>query len=120
MTYKKFTTWISEDKKKKYVGEMKDGVQHGLGTFNYNDGEKHEGEWKNGYPDGQGTYIHSDGEEYVGEFERGEIHGQGINTFPDGDKFVGEFKEGNIWNVKHYDKEGKVTETCVNGKWINQ
>ena len=22
-----------------------------------------------------------------------------------------------IWNVKHYDKEGKVTETCVNGEW---
>ena len=35
MTSKKFITWISEDKKKKYVGEMKDGVQHGLGTFTW-------------------------------------------------------------------------------------
>ena len=32
----------------KYVGEWKDGKQHGKGTMTLPDGSKHEGIWKNG------------------------------------------------------------------------
>ena len=32
----------------KYVGEYKDGKQHGQGTKTYSDGEKYVGEWKEG------------------------------------------------------------------------
>ena len=77
----------------------------------------YKGQVENGKPNGLGVLNTPNGYKYVGEFKNGNPNGQGINTFPDGDKFVGEFKEGNIWNVKHYDKEGKVTETCVNGEW---
>ena len=31
-----------------YVGEWKDGKQHGKGTMTLPDGSKHEGIWKNG------------------------------------------------------------------------
>ena len=33
---------------KKYVGEFKDGKEHGKGTYTYPDGVKYEGEWKDG------------------------------------------------------------------------
>ena len=32
----------------KYVGEWKDGIMHGHGTFTYSNGDKYVGEWKYG------------------------------------------------------------------------
>ncbi|MDC1254462.1 hypothetical protein N8Z03_00510 [Pelagibacteraceae bacterium] len=39
----------------KYVGEWKDGKQHGQGTLTWPDGEKFVGEWKDDKRNGQGT-----------------------------------------------------------------
>jgi hypothetical protein len=61
-------TWPNGER---YIGEWKDGKQHGQGTFTFPDGPKYVGEWKNNNPDGQGTL-----------------------TFPGGQKFVGEWKDG--------------------------
>ena len=34
----------------KYVGEYKDGKQHGQGTYTYANGDKYVGEYKDGLP----------------------------------------------------------------------
>jgi len=46
---------------KKYVGEFKDGKEHGKGTYTYPDGVKYEGEWKDGKEHGHGTLTTPDG-----------------------------------------------------------
>ena len=40
---------------KKYMGEFKDGIKNGQGTFTLPNGEKYVGEFKDGLPNGQVT-----------------------------------------------------------------
>ena len=47
-----------------YVGEKKNGVPNGQGTFTFPDGTKYVGEWKDGLPNGQGTETFPDGGMY--------------------------------------------------------
>ena len=56
-----------------YIGEFKDGVQSGQGTFIWSDGDKYVGEWKYGVQSGQGTFIGTDGSEWSGEWENGKF-----------------------------------------------
>ncbi len=77
----------------KYIGEFKDDLYHGQGTYTFADGENYVGEYKNGKSHGQGTHTFSDGENYVGEFKDGLYHGQGTYTYPNGQKYVGEFRD---------------------------
>ena len=78
------------------MGEWKDGVYHGHGTYIYGigklKGEKYEGEWKNGKRTGQGTY-----------------------TWSNGDKYIGEYKDAKPWNGTYYDKDGNIIGKFVNG-----
>ena len=76
---------------------------------------KYLGEIRNGVPEGQGTFTFSDGQKYVGEFHEGQQHGQGTETLPDGTKYVGEFKDGTDWNTTGYDKDGNIIGKFVNG-----
>jgi len=117
LTNKKFITWISEDKKKKYVGEMKDGVQHGLGTFTWIGLGELTGKWENGRMPKHGTNILANGDKYTGEMKDGIYHGKGTFVFANGDKYVGEFKESH--------REGNGTFTFAedgssySGEWKN-
>jgi len=57
----------------KYVGEYKDGIPNGQGTYTSSNGEKYEGEWKDEKP-WNGTYYDKDGN-IKGKFVNGkEIH----------------------------------------------
>ena len=85
------TSWSRENTDRKYVGEI-----------------------KNGRPNGQGTVTRNDGKTYVGEFRTGRLNGQGTVTWSDGRKNVGEWKNGKEWNIKKYNKKGKII-----GKWVN-
>ena len=76
---------------------------------------KYLGEIRNGVPEGQGTFTFPDGEQYVGEWKEGLYHGQGTYTHPDGGKYEGEWKEGKEWNGELYDTDGKIIGTYVNG-----
>ncbi len=59
----------------KYVGEFKDGLQHGHGTsINPNTGRKYVGEFKDGNVNGYGTATYSNGTKYVGEFKDFQYH----------------------------------------------
>lgn len=78
----------------KYVGEFKDFVPHGYGTFVWTNGDKYFGAWKNGKSHGDGTKIWNDGREYSGTFNNDQLHGYGTMFWPDGKKYVGEFMNG--------------------------
>lgn len=85
---------VSLSSEGRYVGEEKDGVPHGRGTLEKEDGSTYVGEFRAGKPNGQGIITFANGEKYVGEFKDGNPHGQGVITFADGKKFTGEFKDG--------------------------
>jgi len=96
----------------KYVGEFKDSMMHGQGTFYFhgNDkfkGDRYVGEFKDDKRHGQGTYISSNGGKFIGEFKDGQRNGQGTHTYADGNKYIGEYKDNNI--------NGQGTYTWANG-----
>ena len=97
----------------KYVGEHKNGKMNGQGTFTWASGKfagnKYAGEFKDNERHGQGTYTYANGEKYVGEWKDGEPNGQGTHTFTNGDKYVGEYKDGK-WH-------GQGTYTWASGEF---
>ena len=88
----------------KYVGEYKDGNQHGQGTYTYGEGQwegdKYIGEYKDGLKHGQGTYTYGKGEwegdKYVGEYKDDKRHGQGTFTMADGTVYKGLWKKDDL------------------------
>ena len=77
----------------KYVGAFRDGKWHGQGTYTWPNGGKYVGAFRDGKWHGQGTYTWPNGEKYVGEWKDDKRHGQGTYTYPDGTKYVGEYKD---------------------------
>ena len=104
---------------RKYSGEFKEGKKHGQGIYTYPNGDKYTGGYKDGLKNGLGALTYgkgkSDGEKFVGEFKEGIPNGQGTYTFSDGSKWVGEFRKGKPWNVKNYDKNGKIEDEWIRG-----
>jgi len=92
----------------KYVGDFKDGNMHGFGTFNWTNGEKYVGEYKDNNRSGKGTYTYPTGEKYVGGWQDGKQHGFGTLTRLNGKKYVGDWKDGN--------KHGTGAITYPNGE----
>ena len=60
----------------------------------YPNGEIYIGEIKNDLPNGQGTYIFPNGETYIGEIKNGIFNGKGTYIYIDSLKYIGEFKDG--------------------------
>ena len=56
-----------------YVGEFKDGKEHGQGILTYADGDIYVGEWKDGEPNGQGSWTYSNGSIVNGIWRNGRI-----------------------------------------------
>ena len=75
---------------------------------------KYIGEIKNGKPNGTGVLSSTLGK-YSGELKNGMKHGQGTYIYKSGRKRVGEFRKGKPWNVKNYDKNGKLEAEWVKG-----
>jgi hypothetical protein len=100
-----------------YVGETRDGVFHGQGTYTWGMGNKYVGEFENGKMHGQGTFTFDSGDEYVGQMKEGKFHGQGTYTWSGGLKFTGEWVENHKWNGTVYSQFGTVTGTFAKGKW---
>ena len=80
---------------------------------------KYIGEIKNGKPNGTGVLSSTSGN-YSGELKNGIKHGQGTYTYKSGRKRVGEFRKGKPWNVKSYDKKGKIETKWVKGKKLEK
>ena len=93
----------------KYSGEMKNGLRHGYGTFNYyknkkNERKRYEGEWKDDKINGKGTMEWFDGGKYIGFWENDLKDGKGMYFYPNGNKFGRKKYEGD-WEKGQ--KEGK-------------
>lgn len=77
-------TWYSKSGEK-YVGELKNDEQNGIGKQYGADGKLiYEGSFKNGKYNGTGTYYFSTGEKYVGGFTDGQPSGVGMMYGPGG------------------------------------
>jgi len=61
---------LNDKKHWKYIGEIKNGKQHGTGVLSSTFG-KYSGEVNNGILHGQGTYTFPDGKKYVGNLRMG-------------------------------------------------
>ena len=72
------------------------------------------GEIKNGKPNGNGVLRTTFGK-YSGEFKNGMMDGKGTFTNNSGIKTVGEFRKSKPWNVKNYDKSGKIEPEWIKG-----
>jgi len=82
---------LNDKKHWKYIGEIKKGKPHGTGVLSSTFGK------------------------YSGEVNNGILHGQGTYTYKSGRKRVGEFRKGKEWNIKSYDKKGKIETEWVKG-----
>jgi len=98
----------------KYVGELKNNMQHGQGTYIYSNGDKYIGEWKDNKRDGQGTFFYSNGDKYVGKWKDNKRYGQGTFFYSNGDKYVGKWKDDfkNGKGIKYFSNGNKYV-----GKW---
>ena len=79
-----YTYGLGEWEGDKYVGEYKDGLMHGQGTYTFANGEKYVGEYKDNKRNGQGIWTDTNGNKYVGEFKDGKRNGKGTLTRADG------------------------------------
>ena len=75
-----------------YIGNWKDGLMSGQGTYYFADGDKYVGEHMNNNRYGQGTYYFADGAYDVGEWKEGVLNGFATSYNADGSLF----KQG-IW-----------------------
>ena len=78
-----------------YEGEIRNGTEHGRGTFTWHDGSRYEGDWRNGKRTGHGTYTWPDGTRHVGEFRNSKAHGRGTRNWPSGSRYEGDWRDGN-------------------------
>ena len=134
----KWMNFKDEKYKRKYKGEIRNGIPHGFGIQFYKNGDTYFGEHKHGTPNGKGRAIYNDGAMYLGEYKNGKFHGkgkfiwkdgyyhegefkngtpngEGIETLPNG-QLKGEYKDGKPWNARGYDKEGQIISNYVNGE----
>ena len=49
-------TLFFKNRTAKYVGDVKDDLMHGKGTYTYKDGSIFKGSWKNGVMHGKGVF----------------------------------------------------------------
>ena len=97
-----------------YSGDWKGGRMHGRGIFSWGPGSFLIGEWKENEADGYGTLRTFAGQSYIGQWRRDKFHGKGILSLPDGHRYAGEFKDG------LFHGEGMMTRPdgeVLNGKW---
>jgi hypothetical protein len=82
-----------------YIGELKDGVPHGIGMMIWPDGSFYKGEWQFGSQHGKGIWANMDCEVYEGDYINNERHGNGIWTKMDGESFHGEWQANNTHDI---------------------
>jgi hypothetical protein len=77
-----------------YVGEFCNGLYHGKGIYQHENGEIYEGMFFRGAPHGFGVARGIDGTIYEGNFFQGKPDGQGICKYADGNTYEGMFCDG--------------------------
>ena len=113
----------------KYEGDFLNGLWHGYGIAEWNDGSRYEGEWRDDKQHGYGVMVYPNGVRYEGEWKQGSWHGHGKYTGPKHD-FEGEFvqcmrhgrgvtryKDGSVYEGPYVNdkRHGEALYTFANG-----
>ncbi|OQS07403.1 ryanodine-inositol 1,4,5-triphosphate receptor Ca2 channel (RIR-CaC) family protein [Thraustotheca clavata] len=86
-----------------YVGDIKDRLRHGEGTYTFPGGYyKYSGTWDHGKMHGHGIFFMGDGGTYEGNFVNGEMDGAGIRRWSNGTTYSGEFFRGEMHGQGSY------------------
>ena len=117
-------------KSNRYQGEWKDGLMHGQGVYNWDNGDRYEGEFASDLPHGRGKYQFANGDTYAGDvksgvvvgngtyiskngvrfdgfFAGGKPNGTGVYRYPSGDRYEGEVVAGNLHGKgRYFQKDG--------------
>jgi len=80
-----------EYKRKKYEGDFKNGLMEGKGIYYWNNGERCEGDFKNGKREGKGIYYYNSGSRYKGDYKNDKKEGKGIMYFNNGNRYEGDW-----------------------------
>lgn len=105
-----------------YEGELQDGMPHGSGTWEDEEGHRYSGEWHEGRMHGEGTFTWASGHEYTGEYRDDLRHGYGVYVWANGDRYEGEFVdnemhgEGTLELVPGDTYEGEFREGRMTGR----
>jgi hypothetical protein len=83
-----------------------------VGTYLWSSGEQYVGEFKDGKQHGQGNYTYVSGENYAGEFKENKYHGRGTFTFANGMVKEGIFKDDKFLYTQKKSKVDKHKEFC--------
>ncbi len=68
-----------------YSGQVRNGMKHGVGTYNFFEGDVYSGEFANDKLEGQGEYRSvSEGYTHTGRFKNNSSHGEGMRVLIDG------------------------------------
>ncbi len=98
-----------------YTGEWVDGRESGHGVHQKSDGTRYEGMWDNGSPNGHGIVTSPSGSSYVGSWLNGEWDGHGTVSMANGDTYVGALRNSwpHGWGKLTFSATGRVVE----GMW---
>lgn len=121
-----------------YTGPVKEGVRHGEGRLDWDNGDnyvghfenglrsghgvmteeknkrKYEGSWKMSQRSGHGTQTFGNGDVYIGDFANDKFHGKGELVTKSG-KYEGEFRDG----LRHGFGVMAFKQSCrYEGQWV--
>lgn len=77
----------------RYVGNFRNGMPDGIGTYYWKNGRQYSGEVKNARASGKGKFTTRTNIVYQGDFIDGKISGKGTVDYPSGAKYIGELKD---------------------------
>ena len=104
-----------------YMGDFRNGIMHGQGTYTFSNGNKYTGEFKNGIRHGFFNVTYADvkrrGHKYVGEYKNDKRHGQGTYTHADGTVQEGIWKNGIF---QYAQKASPITSSNTDKMGISQ
>ena len=72
-----------------HVGQYRDGLKHGQGTFKWAHGDAYSGDYERDKMHGRGSYRWAHGDIYVGDYENDKRHGGGTYSHANGNVYVG-------------------------------
>lgn len=91
-----------------YVGEYKNGIREGKGTFTHADGSTKKGTFIGGQLMGHGTMEADNGQSYDGEYVNYRAHGQGKGKWGNGSTFEGFWVSDEPYTGKYTHYDGTV------------
>jgi hypothetical protein len=75
-----------------YTGPVKEGVRHGQGRIDWDNGDHYVGNFENGLRSGHGVMTEPKRKRrYEGNWKMSQRHGHGTQSFGNGDHYIGDF-----------------------------